>query len=288
MKILVTGRTGQLARCLAQIAWDAPGVEVVTVGRPQFDLLDAASIARTFLAVQPDLVVSAAAYTAVDKAESEEEEAFAVNATGAGLVAEAAFRHAIPIIHISTDYVFNGDKGAPYEERDPVDPLNVYGRTKLEGELRVASANDRHVILRTAWAYSPFGRNFVRTMLDLAANREHINVVADRFGSPTSMLDLGGAILAAARNLEPGKYGIYHLAGKGRTNWADLAREVMEASRELGGPHAEIVGIAASDYPTPAVRPVDSSLSCALFERKFGWIMPNWHHSVRNVVEQLV
>lgn len=288
MKILVTGRTGQLAQCLARIAWDAPGMDVVTVGRPQLDLLDAASIARTFLAVQPDLVVSAAAYTAVDRAESEEEEAFAINATGAGLVAEAAFRHAIPIVHVSTDYVFNGDKGAPYEEGDPVDPVNVYGRTKLEGELRVAAANDRHVILRTAWAYSPFGRNFVRTILDLAAKRDQINVVADRFGSPTSMLDLAGAIIAAARNLETGKYGVYHLAGKGQTNWAELARVVMGTSEELGGPHAEIVDIAAADYPTPAVRPVDSSLSCALFERKFGWIMPNWHHTVRNVVAQLV
>jgi dTDP-4-dehydrorhamnose reductase len=186
VRILVTGREGQVARSLMERAAAHPDAEVMFAGRPQFDLLQPETVRAAILAARPDVVVSAAAYTAVDQAEEEPEKAFAINAEGAGAVASAAAEAGAAVIHLSTDYVFSGNAPGEYAETDAPDPQNVYGRSKLEGERAVAADNPRHVILRTAWVYSPFGRNFVKTMLGLATQRDHLRIVADQWGNPTS------------------------------------------------------------------------------------------------------
>jgi dTDP-4-dehydrorhamnose reductase len=289
MRIFVTGREGQVARSLAEASH--PGVEMVFAGRPEFDLEAPDSIASAIQSARPDVVVSAAAYTAVDKAEDEPERAFAINATGAGAVAEAAAEAGAAIIHLSTDYVFSGDKLGDYDETDETNPLGVYGRSKLAGEHAVAAANSRHVILRTAWVYSPFGRNFVKTMLALAATRDSIRVVADQWGNPTSAADIADGILEIARALpshDQSHYGIFHLAGRGRTNWSGFARHVFAVSKGCGGPFAEVEDIGTQDYPTRARRPANSLLSCAKLEHVFGWRPPGWQESCGKVVERLV
>ncbi|TIU32042.1 MAG: dTDP-4-dehydrorhamnose reductase, partial [Mesorhizobium sp.] len=189
MRLVVTGRDGQVAASLLEAGQAAAGVEVIAIGRPQLDLARPDTVIEAIAAAKPDIVVSAAAYTAVDQAEDEPDLAFAVNAVGAGKVAQAASRLGVPVIHLSTDYVFDGTKDAAYVETDATAPRSVYGASKLAGEQAVASANPHHLILRTAWVYSPFGKNFVKTMLRLAADRDEIAVVADQWGNPTSALD---------------------------------------------------------------------------------------------------
>ncbi|MEX2319509.1 MAG: dTDP-4-dehydrorhamnose reductase [Bauldia sp.] len=292
MKIVVTGKTGQVARSLIERASASGSVEVVALGRPELDLLDATSIAKGIAAARPDIVVSAAAYTAVDRAEDEPDLAHAVNAVGAGRVAEAAAEAGAPVIHLSTDYVFDGTGEEPHGEDDAPGPLGVYGQSKLAGERAVMAANPRHVILRTAWLYSPFGSNFVRTMLRLASYRDEIPVVADQWGNPTSALDVADGVLRIATILQ-GKgtafpSGIYHLAGAGATNWSGLARHVFAVSRALGGPHATVRDIASADYPTKARRPANSRLAMARFAATCGWVPPDWRQSTEEVVARLV
>jgi len=290
MKILVTGREGQVARSLAEMA--VPGIEMVFAGRPAFDLEAPDTVMSAIRSARPDVVVSAAAYTAVDQAEDEPERAFAVNATGAGIVAAAAAEVGAAIIHLSTDYVFSGDKQGEYDETDQTGPKSVYGRSKLAGEHAVAAANPRHVILRTAWVYSPFGRNFVKTMLALAANRDSIRVVADQWGNPTSATDIADGILRIVRALpiheDAGRYGIFHLAGRGSTNWSGFARHVFAESRKRGGPFAEVEDIGAQDFPTKARRPANSRLSCAKLEHVFGWRPGDWQQSCSDVIKRLL
>ncbi len=292
MKILVTGRHGQIARCLAEKAAARPDIELVATDRAQLDLCDPASVTLAIEQIRPAIVVSAAAYTAVDQAEDEPDRANAVNAVGAGALAAAAAAVEAAIIHLSTDYVFSGDRDGPYTESDQPDPQTVYGRSKLAGERAVALANPRHVILRTAWVYSPYGRNFVRTMLDLARQRATIRVVADQWGNPTSGLDIADAILRIADGIRDGKtdgrYGVFHLAGKGSTNWSGLARQVFDESRRLGGPAAEIEEIASRDYPARAQRPRSTRLSCDRLEHSFGFRAPQWQMSCRVVVARLL
>lgn len=290
MRIAVTGQQGQVVQAIrAQAADDAV---VVALGRPGLDLARPETIAASLAAAQPDLIVSAAAYTAVDKAESERDLAFAVNATGAAAVAAAALRLNVPVIHISTDYVFDGAKGAPYTEADAVGPLNVYGASKLAGEQAVMAANPEAVVLRASWIYSPFGHNFVRTMLRLAAEREEVGVVADQFGSPTSALDLAGGIWALASRLLGGSAasprGVFHMAGSGSASWADLAEATFSASAALGGPSARVRRIDAAQFPTAAVRPTDSRLDCGRLEAAFGIRLPDWRASIAAVVRRLI
>ncbi|WP_434721746.1 dTDP-4-dehydrorhamnose reductase [Mesorhizobium sp. RIZ17] len=291
MRLAVTGREGQVAASLVETARGSNGLEVVAVGRPELDLARPDTVFAALEAARPDIVVSAAAYTAVDQAEDEKELAFAVNATGAGKVAEAAARLGVPVIHLSTDYVFDGTKDGAYVETDPTAPLGVYGASKLAGEEAVAAANPRHLILRTAWVYSPFGNNFVKTMLRLAASRDEISVVADQWGNPTSALDIAEAILHAAARLQADRnfaaFGVYHLAGGGETNWSGFARHILDTSRAFGGPHASVRDIATADYPTKARRPQNSRLSSAKFEGVFGWKAPGWRVSVESVVRRL-
>ncbi|MGN6467021.1 MAG: dTDP-4-dehydrorhamnose reductase [Rhizobiaceae bacterium] len=290
MRLLVTGRDGQVARSLAERA--GIDIEVVRIGRPDFDLARPETIAPAIRAVRPDVVVSAAAYTAVDRAEEEPDLAFAVNALGAGAVAEASSGIGVPIIHLSTDYVFDGEADAPYgEDREPA-PRGVYGVSKLAGERMVAEANPHHLILRTAWVYSPFGSNFVRTMLRLAAERDEIAVVSDQWGNPTSALDIADAVLLAAGRLHASAgfsaYGVYHLAGAGATNWSGFARHILETSARLGGPNARVRDIATADYPTKASRPANSRLSTEKFAAAFGWHATEWRNSTDEVVRRVL
>ncbi len=289
MRILVTGREGQVARSLAE---RGTAHDMILVGRPDLDLADPASIERTVAAIRPDLIVSAAAYTAVDRAEDEPELAMAVNGVGLGILARAGAAVGAPIIHLSTDYVFDGSFGRPWREDDPVAPLGVYGRTKLAGEQTVAASGARYAILRTAWVYSPFGANFVKTMLRLAETRDTLNVVADQHGCPTSALDIADAILCVADRwrTDPtaGADAIYHLAGSGESNWADFARAIFAESAARGGPSAEVTGILSSEYPTPAQRPANSRLDCTRFAETFGYRAPQWRDSLADVVARLV
>lgn len=288
MKILVTGTKGQVATSLVEAAADMDDIELVTVGRPDFDLADPASVRQIILAAKPDFVVSAAAYTAVDRAEDERNLAYAINVTGAAAVAEAAAVLRVPIIHLSTDYVFSGTDPYPYLEDDEAEPKTVYGYTKLRSERAVASVNPRHIILRTSWVYSPFGSNFVRTMLRIASERDSIGVVSDQRGNPTSALDLATAILLVAMHPEKHYTGIFHLSGTGETNWSGFARHVFDVSRTYGGPSADVEDILSSDYRTRARRPANSCLSTDKFERAFGWRAPDWQSSVETVVRRII
>lgn len=292
MNVLVTGRAGQLASALGE-ANTPKGLKIVCVGRPELDLTDAHSVAAAVNRFAPRLVINTAAYTAVDKAEAERDLAFAINGTAAGLLAEACERAHIPIIHISTDYVFDGTKSGPYDENDPVAPASVYGYSKLEGERLVAAACRRHVILRTSWVHSPTGHNFVRTMLRLAQSRSEISVVDDQTGCPTYAPHLADAILSVAAKAltAPGSsesWGTYHVAGSGAATWCELAREIFRLSEELGGPVAHLKAVATADYPTPARRPANSRLDSEKFARVFGARLPDWREGARECLMRLL
>ncbi|WP_079213450.1 dTDP-4-dehydrorhamnose reductase [Brucella pituitosa] len=292
MKIVVTGREGQVVQSLLEKASQRPNIQVIAMGRPELDLAKPETVRSAISAIKPDLVVSAAAYTAVDLAEDEAELAFAVNAGGAQAVAEAAKACGVPVIQISTDYVFAGDASEPYVEKDITGPQGVYGRSKLEGERLVSQTNPRHIVLRTAWVYSPFGKNFVKTMLKLAETRDALSVVSDQWGNPTNALDIADAIIKVADHLAAvpdfSAYGVYHLAGTGDTNWSGFARAIFNESAKLGGPTATVTDIATADYPTKAVRPGNSRLSTKKFQEVFNWSAPHWQTSLRDVVARTV
>lgn len=290
MRILVTGRNGQVAQSLAERA--GADHELVFADRPGLDLVDPETIVRTVTQARPDIVFSVAAYTAVDKAESEPGLAMAVNGAGPGLLARAAAGIGAPIVHLSTDYVFDGSADRPYREDDPVAPLGVYGATKLAGERAIEASGASYAILRTAWVYSPFGNNFVKTMLRLAADRDELTVVDDQRGCPTSALDIADAMLRVAEiwMVEPGKgaNAIYHFAGGDETNWADFARAILAFSAARGGPTASVKGIPTSAYQTPAKRPANSRLDSSRFAEVFGYSVPDWRTSLEPVVTRLV
>lgn len=290
MRLIVTGREGQIARSLRELA--TPDLEIVAAGRPELDLARPETILPVLKAARPDVVISAAAYTAVDRAESEAELAFAVNATGAGAVAEAAATLGVPVIHLSTDYVFDGRKAAPYVEDDPTGPLGVYGASKLAGEAAVARAIGNHVILRTAWVHSPFGANFVRTMVRLAAERGEVRVVADQRGNPTYAPDLARALIQVARNLltsdEAGLRGLFHLAGTGEANRADFARAIFAGLAARGRRASAAVPVATADYPTPARRPANSGLDCSLIRHRHGIVLPDWRLSLEACLDRIL
>jgi len=290
VRILVVGNEGQLARSLKALS-PPPGVEIAAVGRPALDLLDPSTIKIAFDAAQPDLVVNAAAYTAVDKAESEPDAAFAVNGAGAEALAQQCAMRSLPFIHVSTDYVFDGSKSSPYRETDPVSPLGAYGRSKLEGERRVAAACPQHIILRTAWVFSPYGQNFVKTMLRLAASRPEIAVVDDQIGNPTYAPHLAAAILEVAQGIarrDSVSWGLYHAVGSGEVTWCGLAREVFALSERLGGPKADVRAITTAEYPTPARRPANSRLDCTRLRDAFGVELPAWREGVEDCVRELL
>ena len=245
-------------------------------------------LAEKIAALAPDLVINAAAYTAVDRAESEPDLAMTINATAAGEVARGARLAGAPIIQISTDYVFDGTLDRPYRETDPVSPLGVYGRTKLAGEQAVAEANPDHIILRTSWVYSPFGRNFVKTMLRLAETKEEIGVVADQIGNPTSAFVIADGILAVADwlTLRPvkAKLGVYHLAGAGSASWFEFAQAVFETFPRCNARAPSLRAIGTADFPTAAKRPANSTMETSKFEAAFHFNPPWWRASLKDIV----
>jgi dTDP-4-dehydrorhamnose reductase len=267
-------------------------VEIVVLGRPALDLSDRDSVRRALAATPCDAIVNAAAYTAVDKAEAEPEVAMRVNAEGAGHVAEVAARLGVPLLQLSTDYVFDGAGARPYVETDPTGPTGAYGRSKLEGERRVLAEQPNSAILRTAWVYSPFGANFVRTMLRLGETREEVGVVTDQHGNPTSALDIADALVAIAARLvgdpAPELRGVFHMTGAGEASWADFAEAIFAEAQKHGRPPVRVKRIATSDYPTPAKRPANSRLVCSKLARVHGVALPHWRASLAHCVARLL
>lgn len=262
---------------------------MIAVGRPDLELTDPASIVRALNAVSPDVVVSAAAYTAVDRAESESVLAHAVNGRGAGAVAEAARALGVPLVHISTDYVFDGTLDRPYLEIDPTGPTCVYGVSKLAGEQAVlTTCGSDSVVLRVAWLYSPFGANFLKTMLGFVGNREEVSVVADQMGNPTSALDVAEGILQVAGNLvansDRGLRGVFHMTARGEASWANFAEAIFAASAGPGRPKIRVRRIATTDYPTPATRPANSRLDCGRIAQVHGVALPDWRQSLDTMI----
>lgn len=291
MKILVTGRQGQLVRSLAERAEGRVGIELIVAGRPELDLERPGSAGSIIAAAAPDVVINAAAYTAVDQAEDEPDRAMRINADAAGEVTAAAKAAGAAVIQISTDYVFDGRADQPYAEDAPVNPLGAYGRSKREGELRVRAENPRHLIVQTAWVYSPFGSNFVRTMLRVGAIRDKVTVVDDQRGNPSSALDLADGLLTIIDHWRQGRTtGIgetYHLAGSDEASWFEFARAIFAECRTLGLPFPEVQPIASKDWPTRAKRPANSRLDCRKFAADFGFAMPDWRQSLPPVIQRL-
>ncbi len=288
MKLLVAGASGQLAHALVERSRRLADVTVTAMGRPQLDLLDQASITRAIETVRPDVVVNAAAYTAVDKAESDAAAAFALNRDGAGALAAAARTAGCPIIHVSTDYVFDGAKSGAYVEEDATNPMGVYGRSKLEGEAAVAAGNARHIILRTAWIYGPHGSNFLKTMLRLARERPELRVVADQHGNPTYAPHLADAILVIAAQVgSTNRWGIYHAAATDDTTWHGFASAIIAAAKPLGVAQIPVRPITTAEYPTPARRPANSCLDCGKLERAFGVRLPPWQQGLAECIAAL-
>lgn len=291
MRIAVTGKAGQVVTALIERG-EAAGHEVVALGRPELDLADPATILPALQAAKADVIVSAAAYTAVDKAETEADLAYAVNGAGAGAVAKAAKALGLPLIHISTDYVFDGAGDRPWREDDATGPTGVYGASKLAGEQAVLAAYpENSAVLRVAWVYSPFGGNFVKTMLRVGADRDELAVVADQIGNPTSALDIADGILTVATNMvsdsDPAKRGLFHMTATGEASWADFAEAIFAASAARGGPSAAVRRIPTADYPTPAKRPANSRLDSGRIAAAHGVTLPHWRDALNVVIARL-
>jgi dTDP-4-dehydrorhamnose reductase len=293
MRLYVVGGEGQVARSLREAAARHSDIVFGYGARPEVDLLRPGSIEAALAGFRPDVVINPAAYTAVDKAESDPGQAFALNRDGARAVAAAAEGQGAPIIHLSTDYVFDGKKQGAYVEDDPVAPQGVYGRSKLEGEIAVAEANPKHIILRTSWVYAPFGSNFVRTMLRLAAERDRLRVVDDQVGCPTYAPDIAAGIIAIAGTLTSSGWnsrfaGVTHLAGPNAVTWYGFARQIVQGAAERGGRSVAVEAIATADYPTPAVRPANSRLSTARLRLVFDISLPPMKNSLEDCLDRLL
>lgn len=289
MKLLCIGRSGQVAQALAERSAETE-IACTCLGRPELDLLDSDAVAAALDTQRPDVVVNAAAYTNVDGAESDREAAFALNAQAPGALAELCAERSLPLIHISTDYVFDGSGTTPWREDDPTGPINVYGASKLAGEIAVRTATEAHIILRTSWVYSPFGNNFAKTMLRLAKARPELSVVDDQIGAPTGALEIADAILAIARQIQAtdALFGTYHFAAAGTGSWADFAAEVFAVYENASGKATGLKRIPTCDYPTPAKRPANSRLNTQKFVDAFSHTPTYWRGCVRAVTERLL
>jgi len=287
--ILVFGSGGQLGQELISRA-GASGVSLTGLTRAQADIADPADVEKALSDLRPSLVVNAGAYTKVDRAEAEEAEAFRANAGGPETLALACAAAGLPLIHISTDYVFDGTKAGAYREDDPIAPLGVYGRSKAAGEDLIRRHLPQHVILRTSWVYGVYGANFLKTILRLAAERDELRIVADQRGCPTSTADLASAILTAAQRIRTGEalYGTYHFAGAGATTWYGFACRIVEAQKPSTGRSPRVVPIETKDYPTPARRPANSELDSSRFGQTFGYTARSWSEAVDEAVAQLL
>ncbi len=288
--VLVAGKSGQLAQCLRDSA-ALREISMVAIGRPGLDIAGGKGIDRVIDEIQPSVIVNAAAYTAVDLAEAEPERAFLTNCGGAALLADAAARHGIPFIQVSTDYVFDGHKRQPYREDDVPAPLSVYGSSKLAGEATVLKACPWTAVIRTSWVYSPYGQNFVRTMLRLSDTQPVVRVVNDQRGTPTSATNLADAILVIAERLRSvngrSDAGIYHLAGEGETCWHEFASAIFESLARRGRRVPKLQSIRTAEYPTAARRPMNSCLDSSKAQRVFGVRLPPWRSSLEACLDQL-
>jgi dTDP-4-dehydrorhamnose reductase len=291
MKMLITGASGQLGREIIDVT-QSKGCRIQAPPEDDLDITDVDKIDHMIGRHQPDLIINTAAYTRVDNAETEEALAFKVNKTGCINLARLCARHRIPLVHISTDYVFDGQKGTPYVESDPIAPLGVYGRSKAEGEGEIRSILKEHIIIRTSWLYGFHGHNFVKTMLNLATSKKVIQVVADQYGSPTNAADLAQAILAVERNLQKGSkncWGTYHYCGQGVITWHNFAGKIMELVRQIGGkPTASVEPVTTAEYPTPTKRPAYSALDCSRISQQFKISPQPWQKSLETTIRRLL
>jgi dTDP-4-dehydrorhamnose reductase len=289
MRILITGCKGQLGWELCRQGKDR-GYDLIPLDLPEFDITDKSAVFDTIKRSHPDLVVNAAAYTAVDKAESEIDMAFAVNRDGPSYLASACAKTNIPLIHVSTDYVFDGCKEGPYLETDLVAPIGVYGKSKAEGEDKVRSNLKEHIIIRTSWFYGVHGNNFVKTMLRLGREREELRVVDDQHGCPTFAADLAEAILTIVSLIERGEnisWGTFHCCGGGSTTWYGFASKIFEIAKGYDTLKLKkVVPISTSEYPTPAKRPANSIMDCTLLERNFGITPKAWDESLARMISE--
>lgn len=281
MKILVCGRNGQVAQAL-QAELGGLG-ELHLLGREQLDLAQPEALREPLRELAPDLIINAAAHTAVDQAEHETELAFAINAESPRVLAEEAARLGVPLIHYSTDYVFDGDKPAPYTEDDAPNPLGVYGRSKLAGEQAIAAVGGEHLILRTSWVYSLHGRNFLLTMQRLLQEKPELRIVCDQIGAPTWASTIAfstRALIERWQNGQAGAWGTYHLTAQGETSWFGFAQAIGEQLKARGLPCAELLPIPSSEYPTPARRPLNSRLDCSRLAREWQVSQPHWQQAL--------
>jgi dTDP-4-dehydrorhamnose reductase len=279
LRIAVFGRTGQVALELGRLGG-------VCIGRDVADFADPEGVRRAAKGIDADAIVNAVAYTAVDRAESEEALALTINGTSVGSLAEVAAARGLPLVHISTDYVFDGGGTAPWRPGDSVGPLGAYGRTKLAGENAVAAAGGVHAVLRTSWVFSAHGANFVKTMLRLGADRERLRIVADQVGGPTPARGIAGASVRIAEALarDASLSGTYHYAGAPDVSWAGFARAIFAEA----GLQVAVEDIPSSDYPTPAARPKNSRLDCTATEAAFGIARPDWRAALRETLVELL
>ncbi len=287
--ILVTGGTGQLATALMAAKGRR---DLVLAGRPEFDFDNLDAIPGFLRAIVPSLIINAAAHTAVDKAESEPDAARRANTDGPRILAEYAAAAGIPLIHVSTDFVFDGEKGAPYVETDAPNPTSTYGRTKRDGEEAILATGARAIILRTSWVYAATGKNFILTMLNAAAKTSQLRVVADQQGCPTAAQDLAAVILRIADRLaamgwEDRYRGIFHAAGSGATTWHGLAVAAFDLAAAHGLTKPTVTPIATADWPTPAKRPADSRLDCDKLARTFGMVLPEWRNALSRTITEI-
>lgn len=281
MNILISGRNGQLAQALQQRLGSLGHLHVL--GREQLDLGEPERIRRTVRELRPDLLINAAAYTAVDQAEQDTEAAFALNARAPGVLAEEAARLGVPLLHFSTDYVFDGSKATPYTEDDATNPLSVYGQSKLAGELAINAVGGMHLILRTSWVYSLHGRNFLLTMQRLLQEKPELRVVADQIGAPTWAGSLASSTLALIERWQAGQagaWGTYHMSAQGQTSWFGFAQAIGEHLKAQGKPCAQLLPIPSSDYPTPARRPLNSRLDCSRLRQQWQVSQPDWRQAL--------
>lgn len=291
MKILITGAHGQVGSELVIVA-NKHGYDVIAASRSELDITQEKDVLATIQQTQPDIVINAAAYTAVDKAEEEQDIAYAINRDGAKNIALACAKQSIPLLHISTDYVFNGSQDEPYSETDTVSPLGVYGKSKWDGEESIREHMEQFIILRVAWVFGSQGNNFVKTMLRLGNERDELNVVADQFGGPTPAKYIADTLISLAtlyKKEKKLKWGIYHYCGTTKTTWYDFAKEIFEQANkiELLNKNIQVNPITTTQYPTPAKRPKKSMLDCSRIYDTFGIKMPDWKIALKEVLADL-
>lgn len=290
MRILVFGSSGQVAQSLAALSDEA--THIVTLGRPEGDITDETAVRSAIQTHTPQIVINAAAYTAVDAAETDQDNAFKVNEHGSGILARVTAENDLPLIHYSTDYVFDGSQAEPYRPDAQVSPLGVYGKSKEAGERAIRAANPKHVILRTAWVFSPFGKNFVKTMLTLGKSRDDLNVVDDQVGNPSYAPDIAKHALDIASNIlmspqQASLYGTFHLSNRGDISWCGFATEIFRQASPKLGIDCQVHPIPSSEFPTPAKRPAFSKLDGTNLEQLHGVSPRHWTEALSDCIEAL-